>query len=107
MSCLDCLAVKQTFFWLSSLQIRIRFDCCCCLTFGERKEGKSISPQLFPFASVFACASISHASLSSYRAREQVCFNMATLNIKNHKNQVITSMHTQNFLLASPAFSPQ
>ena len=65
MSCLDCLAVKQTFFWLSSLQIRIRFDCCCCLTFGERKEGKSISPQLFPFASVFACASISHASLST------------------------------------------
>ena len=98
MSCLDCLAVKQTFFWLSSLQIRIRFDCCCCLTFGERKEGKSISPQLFPFASVFSRV---QAFRMQVCREKQVCFNMATLNIKNHKNQVITSMHTQNFLLAS------
>lgn len=54
MSCLDSvLPVKQTFFWLSSLQIRIRFDCCCCcLTFGERKEGKSISAQLSSFLSL-------------------------------------------------------
>ena len=60
--------------------------------FWGEKQRKSI------FLAVFACASISHASLSTERKRErereQVCFNMATLKIKKHKNVVFLHICT-------------